>query len=225
MREGSLPEEDAEFEAVAGDAGVSLVPAVEGKDAAEQSRTIGDERYRFGPGCFFQINHELLEPLVREGMRGAEGDVAVDLYSGVGLFTLPLARRFSRVVAVEGHAASSAYARLNLSDAGLDNATVETSAVGDWLARRAAELAPVDFVLLDPPRSGAEPETVAGIIELRPRRISYVSCDPATLARDLRVLTTSGYQLDSVRAFDMFPQTHHVETVVHLSGPTVKKRS
>jgi 23S rRNA (uracil1939-C5)-methyltransferase len=239
MREGLLPEDAFEFEAVAGDAGVALQPPVEPEDAREQTRTIAGERYRFDAGCFFQINHALLGALVAEGLRdvassgaegeteeteggtqGAKGHAALDLYSGVGLFTLPLARRFKRVVAVEGNPAAARFARLNLADAGLSNATVETSAVGEWLARNAERTGRVDFVLLDPPRAGAEAEAVRGIVRLRPRRVSYVSCDPATLARDLRAFTESGYRLTSVRAFDMFPQTHHVETVVHLfAGP------
>jgi 23S rRNA (uracil1939-C5)-methyltransferase len=252
MRDGSLPSDAAEFEAVAGDEGVSLAPAVEPVDEREQTRVIAGERYRFDAGCFFQINHALLEPLVREGLRDivketesesagdivegtagsgesetlngesetlnfVSGETALDLYAGVGLFTLPLARRFSRVIAVEGNAAATAYARRNLSDAGLSNARVETGAVGAWLSHNAERLGSADFILLDPPRAGAEPEAVRGIVALNPRHISYVSCDPATLARDLHALTTSGYSLASVRAFDMFPQTHHVETVVHLS--------
>ena len=124
----------------------------------------------------------------------------------------------ARVVAIEGNPAAATYARRNLSDAGLSNARVETSSVGDWLARNAGRLGPTDFVLLDPPRAGAEAETVRAIITLRPRHISYVSCDPATLARDLRAFNESGYSVASVRAFDLFPQTHHVETVVHLYG-------
>jgi len=112
---------------------------------------------------------------------------------------------------------AATYARRNLSDASLTNARVETSAVGEWLARHAAELGRADFILLDPPRAGAEPDTVRAIINLKPRHISYVSCDPATLARDLRLLLDAGYYLHSLRAFDLFPQTHHVETVVHLS--------
>jgi 23S rRNA (uracil1939-C5)-methyltransferase len=251
MRDGALPPDAAEFEAVAGDEGVALAPSVEPGDEREQTRIIAGERYRFDAGCFFQINHALLEPLVREGLRDAlketkretesetasgiveetaagygasetlnyvSGETALDLYAGVGLFTLPLARRFERVVAVEGNPASSAYARRNLSDAGLTNARVETGAVGAWLAHNAERLGRADFILLDPPRAGAEPETVRAIIALRPRQISYVSCDPATLARDLLAFTSAGYRLASVRAFDLFPQTHHVETVVHLSS-------
>ncbi|HYY98188.1 MAG TPA: RsmD family RNA methyltransferase, partial [Pyrinomonadaceae bacterium] len=228
LREGALPPDASEFEAVAGDGGVSLAPPVEPGDEREQSRVIAGERYRFDAGCFFQINHALLEPLLREGLRDpteesqgeaasyVSGGTALDLYAGVGLFTLPLARRFARVVAVEGNAASSAYARRNLSDAGLTNARVETGAVGPWLAHNAERMGGADFVLLDPPRAGAEPEAVRAIIALGPRHISYVSCDPATLARDLLALNAAGYRLASVRAFDMFPQTHHVETVVHL---------
>lgn len=217
MLEGTLPQA-SEFEAVAGDEGVALEPAVEPLDEREQSRRIGGETYRFDAGCFFQINHTLLEPLVAEGLRGiAEGgETALDLYSGVGLFTLPLARRFRRVIAVEGNPASTAYARRNLADASLTNVRVETSSVGAWLEQHADELERADFVLLDPPRAGAEPEAVRGIISLKPAHISYVSCDPATLARDLRLLLDADYHLDSLRAFDMFPQTHHVETVVHL---------
>jgi 23S rRNA (uracil1939-C5)-methyltransferase len=221
-----------EFQAVAGDDGVSLLPPLSEDDARERRRRIAGETYRFNAECFFQINHALLDALVAEALRGTEapggaqgdgeggnvpeGGVAVDLYCGVGLFTLPLARRFSRVVGVEAHPAAARYARLNLEESGLANARVETAEVGDWLLRRAARVAPADFVLLDPPRAGAA-EAVEGILTLRPRRITYVSCDPATLARDLRSLADGGFVLDSLHAFDMFPQTHHVETVAHLS--------
>lgn len=216
LSEGLLPRSE-EFEAVAGDEGVALAPSVEPGDEREQVRRIGGETYSFDAGCFFQINHTLLGALVAEGLRGAAGgETALDLYSGVGLFTLPLARAFRSVVAVEGNAASTAYARRNLAAASLTNARVETSAVGEWLASNAERLGGADFILLDPPRAGAEPEAVRGMLTLRPRHISYVSCDPATLARDLRPLLEAGYALHSLRAFDMFPQTHHVETVVHL---------
>lgn len=213
-------EETEEFQAVAGDDGVSLLPPVEAADAGERFRVLAGERYRFNADCFFQINHALLEPLLNAALKHAQdetrGGTAVDLYCGVGLFTLPLARRFARVVGVEGNASATAFARLNLADARLSNAEINTARVGDWLARHAASLTPVDFVLLDPPRAGADAETLAGILALRPRRIAYVSCDPATLARDLRGLAAAGYTLHSLAAFDMFPQTHHVETVAHL---------
>ena len=216
----TLPAEGGEFQAVAGDAGaVSLVPPPADEAPRELLRTVRGERYSFDASCFFQINHELLEPLLDEALRHAceGGRSAVDLYCGVGLFTLPLARLFARVDGVEGHAAACAYARRNLDSAGLANASIHIMGVAQWLREHARRLAPVDFVLLDPPRAGADGGAVEGILALAPRRISYVSCDPATLARDLKILLADGYTLTSVSAFDLFPQTHHVETVVHLS--------
>jgi 23S rRNA (uracil1939-C5)-methyltransferase len=218
MKKGSLPEGVSEFEAVAGDNGSSLAPPVAEHPTREVSRRIGEHRYRFSAKGFFQINHELLEPLVAAATVDAQGDAAVDLYCGAGLFTLPLAQNFARVYGVEAHATAINFARLNLEDAGLDNATFEAARVGDWLAANSERLAPVDFVLLDPPRAGAEDETISGILALHPQRIAYVSCDPATLARDLKRLIAGGYKLDSFAAFDMFAQTHHVETVVHLKA-------
>jgi 23S rRNA (uracil1939-C5)-methyltransferase len=216
MKEDLLPEELTEFQAVAGDEGASLAPPAPQLPTREVSRLIGGHRYRFSAAGFFQINHALLDPLVAFAIGDARGCTAVDLYCGAGLFTLPLAQRFTRVLGVEANSAAINFARRNLTDAGLCNATFEVSRVGDWLKETSAGLAPVDFLLLDPPRAGAEDGAIDGILALRPRRIAYVSCDPATLARDLKALIASGYTPDTLAAFDMFPQTHHVETVVHL---------
>jgi 23S rRNA (uracil1939-C5)-methyltransferase len=216
MKESLLPEEATELQAVAGDDGASLAPPVPGHPTREVSRRIAGHHYRFSAEGFFQINHELLEPLIAAALGDSEGDAAIDLYCGVGLFTLPLARRFTRVFGVEASAAAINYARRNLEGAHLDNASFEINRVSDWLAENSERLAPVDFVLLDPPRAGAEDGAIDGILALQPRHISYVSCDPATLARDLKILAARGYRLDSIAAFDMFPQTHHVETVAHL---------
>jgi len=214
----NLPKNTSEFQAVAGDGeAVALTPLLWETTATDAVRAIGGERYRFSAECFFQINHELLGSLVEEAIKDARGESAIDLYCGVGLFTLPLARRFARVVGVEGNAAACGYARLNLVSAELTNAHIETAGVGEWLSAHTRAAMPIDFVLLDPPRAGADGGAAEGIVALRPRRISYVSCDPATLARDLKAFLTSGYELASVVAFDMFPQTHHVETVVHLN--------
>jgi 23S rRNA (uracil1939-C5)-methyltransferase len=130
------------------------------------------------------------------------------------LFTLPLARQFKKVLAVEANPAATRFARRNLHDAGLSNARVITATVTGWF--RSGPTGDTDFVLLDPPRAGAESAVIKGILDLRPAAISYVSCDPATLARDLKKLFAGGYALDSIAAFDLFPQTHHVETVVRL---------
>jgi len=117
------------------------------------------------------------------------------------------------VVGVEANPVAVQFARRNLQRAGLENARVVSAGVAEWIRRRALE---TDFVLLDPPRAGAESVVIKGIVDSRAKRISYVSCDPATLARDLRKLLAAGFVIDSLLAFDLFPQTHHVETVVRL---------
>ena len=222
MRDGRLAPDTEEFQAVAGDDGASLAPPLDAGETLETTRTIGAYRYRFSADGFFQINHELLAHLINAALAHAHGHTAIDLYCGAGLFTLPLAARFTRVLGVESNAAAIRYARRNLSDAGLTNADTACARVGDWLRENAERHAPVDYLLLDPPRAGAEEGAVEGILSLRPRHVAYVSCDPATLARDLKELTAGGYNLDSVSAFDMFPQTHHVETVAHLTAMTLK---
>ena len=213
----TAPPPPRNIDAVVGDEGVSLAPPIGSFKTDVVSRAIGSESYHFSADAFFQVNHELLEPLIAAAIEDEKGNTAVDLYCGVGLFTLPLARRFARVVGVESHPRATEFARRNLDTAKLENAEIITARVGDWLAQHARSLAAVDFLLLDPPRTGCENRDIAGILVLRPAQISYVSCDPATLARDLKKLVAAGYSLDSVAAFDMFPQTHHVETVARLS--------
>ncbi|HKP45691.1 MAG TPA: RsmD family RNA methyltransferase, partial [Pyrinomonadaceae bacterium] len=176
----------------------------------------GDETYYFGADAFFQINHELLELMIGEAVGQERGKKAIDLYAGVGLFTLPLARNFDQVTAVESNTRAVDYAQRNLDAADLNNVELVNMSVGEWLKHWLGFERP-DFMLLDPPRTGAEPGVMQGVMSVAPQKICYVSCDPATLARDLKVLLDGGYTIDSVVAFDMFPQTHHVETVVRLT--------
>ena len=211
------------IDAVAGDGAVSVAvraEAVAGFNAPVIGRRIGDKTYYFSAEGFFQINHDLLEPLIQAALGNAKGKTAIDLYCGVGLFTLPLARRFDRVVGVEANAKATEFAQLNIERGFGDNAgsrpEIVTARVGEWLRQHARSFGALDFLLLDPPRTGAENKDIAGILALRPAGIAYVSCDPATLARDLKKLIAGGYSLESVEAFDMFPQTHHVETVARL---------
>ena len=150
---------------------------------------------------------------LRFALGDASGETVLDLYCGVGLFTLPLSRRFKKVIGVEANSSAARFARRNLQRAGLTNARVITATVTDWF--RSDGTGPVDFILLDPPRAGAESAVIKGMLDLGPAEISYVSCDPATLARDLKKLVGS-YTITSIRGFDLFPQTHHVETVVRL---------
>jgi 23S rRNA (uracil1939-C5)-methyltransferase len=207
----------SQIEIAAGDSGVSFVPALKGLPQGILHRTVGGITYGFGAATFFQANPGLLEILVEEAVGTESGDVAIDLYAGVGLFSLQLARRFNRVVGVEADKTAAEFARDNVTANDLTNIEFHQSAVDSWL-RRATSMSNMraDLVLLDPPRSGAS-EALSGIIELEPTRITYVACDPTTLARDLRMLTGSGYEIAGVTAVDLFPQTYHVETIVKLT--------
>ncbi len=209
-----FPPDLKHLDVVAGENGVSFAPEFENFETKELSLAVRGEVYRFNAEAFFQINPSLLGPLLDFALAGVSGESALDLYSGVGLFTLPLARRFKKVLAVEANHAATRFARRNLQDAGLANARVITGTVTEWF--RIGPTSRADFVLLDPPRAGAESAVIKGILDLQPASISYVSCDPATLARDLKKLIAGGYVLESLAAFDLFPQTHHVETVVRM---------
>jgi tRNA/tmRNA/rRNA uracil-C5-methylase (TrmA/RlmC/RlmD family) len=260
MADDSLPHDARYFRAVRGDQGVAVSPDLRSSTVRERrlrdiDRSIHGETYSLNAESFFQTNVDLLPQLIDAAIGDASGDSAVELYCGVGLFTLPLARRFKRVIGVEDNQPAANFARLNLTNARLTNAQIENSDVAHWLesilerggraqrlrrfgsknryhphktsqnectiqsAVKTGALQEIDFLLLDPPRVGAESRVIDGILQLLPRRISYVSCDPATLARDLRKIIAAGYSLDSIAAFDMFPQTHHVETIANLTAP------
>jgi 23S rRNA (uracil1939-C5)-methyltransferase len=250
MALGVLPDSARDFRAIAGDDDVSISPHIgdPGDAPREINSSLHGETYLLDAENFFQTNLDLIPQLIDAALADVKGENAVELYCGVGLFTVPLARRFAQVTGVESDAAATRYAQKNLSLAGLSNARIVNQDVGKWLAQNlecagidgaldlsrasqvgskdrsiqsavdAGALQNIDFLLLDPPRTGAESRVIAGILQIKPKRICYVSCDPATLARDLRKLIGGGYSLDSIAAFDMFPQTHHVETVAQLSG-------
>ena len=176
--------------------------------------TVGAEKYTFAAHAFFQGNRYLLEKLVETAIGDVTSEHAFDLYSGVGLFTLPLARKFAKVTAVEEYPPAVEFAKKNVENAGLSNVEIVQKPVGKYLAAYAGDL--VDFALLDPPRFGTEKQTVLDLIRLRPKIVSYVSCDASVLARDLRRFLDNGYFIESITAIDLFPQTHHVETIARL---------
>ncbi len=180
------------------------------------SFTAGDFKYSYSAQSFFQGNQSLIEQLLETALSGASGERALDLYCGVGLFTLPLAKKFSQVIGVEGNERAIEFATRNAENARLENVSFAAESVGEFLAGH--QLDGTDFVLLDPPRTGTEKDVINKIIKLRPQNISYVACDPSMLARDLRQLIDGGYMIVSITALDLFPQTHHVETVVRLSS-------
>jgi 23S rRNA (uracil1939-C5)-methyltransferase len=173
--------------------------------------------YGFGVRSFFQSNRLLVEELIRAAIGDARGAFAVDLYAGVGLFSLQLARSFEQVCAVEGNRAAANHGMENVRANGLNNVRYEPISVEAWLKYKSSEVPRPDLVLLDPPRAGAGPQVIERVVALASPAVTYVSCDPATLSRDLRMMLDFDYRIDSITVVDMFPQTFHVETVVHLS--------
>jgi 23S rRNA (uracil1939-C5)-methyltransferase len=170
----------------------------------------------FGPLDFVQVNSEINTGMVGAALAALEvvpGERVLDLFCGLGNFTLPLARRAARVVGVEGDDGLVARARANAAANGVDNVAFhsanlfEPAKFGDWSAGR------YDRVLLDPPRAGAR-EVVERMASWRPRRVVYISCHPGSLARDAGILVeTQGYRLLAAGVMDMFPHTTHVESI------------
>jgi 23S rRNA (uracil1939-C5)-methyltransferase len=168
--------------------------------------------YRVSHKSFFQVNRFLIERLVETALDGASGEHAIDLYAGVGLFSLPLAQRFASVTAIESNALAVGDLGHNAQRAGAAVQALRTSAE---LHLESIGPGP-DFLLADPPRAGLGPGVVKHILRLAPRQVTVVSCDPATLARDLSVLLGGGYRFDKLTLVDLFPQTCHIESVAVL---------
>ena len=180
-------------------------------------RSIGEFRYSVTAPVFFQANDFMvgeLVSIVRAAAKDAGSNSAVDLFAGVGLFTLPLALHFKKVLAVENSRAACRLCSTNASEAKLSNIQVSCSDVFKWM-NSTEPISDLDLVLLDPPRTGAGTEVIGKIRELSPRTIIYVSCDPQTLCRDIAELSAV-YTIDLAEGLDMFPQTYHFETVVRL---------
>jgi 23S rRNA (uracil1939-C5)-methyltransferase len=173
--------------------------------------------YRVDHGAFFQVNRWLVDSLVEGVIAGYQGKLAWDLFAGVGLFARQLAKNFERIVAVESAPASTHALASNLKGTSGLPVSGETLTFLRNQATRCANSSPVpDQIVLDPPRTGLGAETCALLGQIAAPVLVYVSCDPATLARDLRALVASGYKIQSIILADLFPQTFHLETVVHL---------
>ncbi|MDI5965912.1 class I SAM-dependent RNA methyltransferase [Streptomyces sp. SL13] len=174
--------------------------------------------WRVGAGGFWQVHPQAADILARavlDGLRPRRGETALDLYCGVGLFAGALAERVGErgaVVGIESVKRAVEDARHNLAD--FDRVRVEHGTVERVLPR--TRITEADLIVLDPPRVGAGKSTVHQLAALTPRAIAYVACDPAALARDLSYFATEGYRPVSLRAFDLFPMTHHVECVAIL---------
>ncbi|MBG6224788.1 tRNA/tmRNA/rRNA uracil-C5-methylase (TrmA/RlmC/RlmD family) [Arthrobacter sp. CAN_A2] len=176
--------------------------------------------YRVTGAGFWQIHRsapEVLVAAVLDGIQPAAGERLADLYAGAGLFTVPLARAVGpegSVLSVEGSPGTSRDAKRNLH--GQDHVAIVQDRVDAVLGRRTE---PLDGILLDPPRAGAGKKVVRQIVEARPRVVGYVSCDPASFARDLGYFLAAGWSLDALRVFDLYPHTHHMESFARLLPP------
>jgi len=164
--------------------------------------------------AFFQVNRFLLDRQVHLVTANQSGTLAWDLYAGVGLFTRALAENFTQVVAVEG--AEAAIASLQTAAKSQKGIEPVHSATLDFLRARELQRERPSLVVLDPPRAGLGVEAAAILARIAPGEIVYVSCDPTTLARDLAILTKT-YKIASITLIDLFPQTFHLETIVHLT--------
>ncbi len=179
-------------------------------------------RFRIGPETFFQTNTAQAERLVEvvdalAGLRG--GETVYDLYCGVGTFSLALARRAGRVYGIEIVPSAIEAARENAALNGIANTEFESGDVRRLLPELRVRAGRPDVLLLDPPRSGAGNRVIRRVIEMDTPRIVYVSCNPTTLAPDLKDLVAAGYAVRAVQPLDMFPHTYHVECVVLLERP------
>ncbi len=178
------------------------------------------------PEAFVQVNWAMNRRLVRRVVEGARVRGVrrfADLYAGVGNFSVALAKVGLSGVSVEGQVAASQASEQVLREQGLSSVTVVHREASAWLSDQALPF-DYDFVVLDPPRAGAR-ALLPALLSRRPGFIAYCSCDPVTLARDLRSLCQEGYALESIECFDMFPGTHHVETLVWLRHSDPATRS
>ena len=166
-------------------------------------------KFRVSHGAFFQVNRFLVDPLADAAVEGAEGDIALDLYAGVGLFTLRLAKKFNKAAAVESNHQAARDLTFNAEQVGL-TIPVHAMQAEQYLEGRNST---PDFVLADPPRSGLGKRVVQQLLRLKPKEIRVVSCDPATLARDAAGLIAGGYSFEKLTVADLFPQTYHVESI------------
>lgn len=184
----------------------------------------GDFTFRVNHLSFFQVNRFLIEDLLQTMVGGAKGGYALDLYAGVGFFTLPLAKTFSKVISVDANLSAIRDLRQNAEAAGA-SVVSENEHAEEFLKKQQET---PDLVILDPPRAGLGAEAAAQLARLGAQEIAYLSCDPPTLARDLAVLAGSDrkqetavapahkYEIAEVHLFDLFPQTFHIETLVRL---------
>ncbi len=187
---------------------------------------VGDIRLRISPTAFFQVNHDQaarIYDLVRRWAALAPEESAVDLYCGIGGIALNLARDAGRVIGIEAVEEAVHNARENARMNELKNCTFRAGDAAELVHELSMDVAPGAVAVVNPPRSGCDREVLEALVELEPRTLIYVSCNPETLARDLDILHGLGYRTEEVQPVDMFPQTPHVESVARLIPAKTKR--
>ncbi|WP_423918496.1 class I SAM-dependent RNA methyltransferase [Frigoribacterium sp. 2-23] len=195
------------------------------------TEVVGDREFQLDDGGFWQVHRQAAETLTRAVQGALDADLFdpkaanLDLYGGVGLLAAAVGDRFglgTRITSVESDSRATEHASENLAD--WLGASAVSGRVDRWLRQTAAEASSVErgrlragTVVLDPPRSGAGKAVVDQLVDMAPAQIVYVACDPVALARDVALFAEGGYTLDTIRSYDLFPHTHHVETVVRLT--------
>ncbi|MBI4854354.1 MAG: class I SAM-dependent RNA methyltransferase [Acidobacteria bacterium] len=206
----------SKIDLIKGNLEISASQIVAGLSSNAIYQRVLDIDYYFDPGCFFQVNQYLLNSLIEIVVGERTGKIALDLYAGVGFFALQLAKNYQKVIATEVNKKAEFWATHNMKVNNISNVEFFSFSTEKWLGKFSRKFSGVDLVVLDPPRVGIIKKTLLSITEMRPKEIVYVSCDPSTLARDLRVLVDNGYKLVSIIGVDLFPQTYHIETVAIL---------
>lgn len=175
--------------------------------------------FRLSPRSFYQVNHHQAQRLYEAAIAQAQitkDDLVLDLYCGVGTITLAMAKAAGKVIGVEVVEQAVVDARENAKRNGIENAEFFCGDAGKAALELEARGVHPDVVVVDPPRKGLSADTIEALAKMQPRRIVYVSCDPATMARDVALLRARGYSLQSAQAADLFPRCAHVESIVCL---------
>lgn len=207
------PDAPRRLDVAAGDESrITIAPPIEALPRGTVTRRVGRWDYEYDGRAFFQAHAGLLGDLQRIVCGRESGELAVDLYAGAGLFTLPLAARYRRVIAVESDRVAARFAARNARANGADNVEVVALSAETWAKSIPSS---ADRIVVDPPRMGLPRPLRRALIGARVKHLTYASCHPATLARDLRDLLAV-YSIRSLTLVDLFPQTGHIETVVQL---------
>jgi len=189
-----------------------------GKNYVEVS--IKNKIFQVSNGAFFQANKSLLPTMVEHISETNDvGGLGVELYAGVGIFSTFMSSKFDNLVAIEWNRQAVSDAKANFIKNNVNNAAIYPLSAEDGLSMLIKKNKKPNFILVDPPRDGLSKDVCEKIQKLLPKQITYVSCDPATLARDLKKITSTGiYKINQIQPLDMFPHTSHVETIVRLQS-------